>query len=743
MKKVLILGLLVTMSFGQLSFVEPPGGERQGVLIYWDSSYSMKNRDRELEFELLDRFFGSQELTEVEFVPFDHELGSSESFEVKGGDWSSLKVRIEALGHEGVSIYEPLDLDDERLVLVFSDGVPVLDELDLPAGNSVFLISSVPNVREAGALGQHMNYLNLYLQGVAGALGRLGIGSVTGEGTLEDERVASLEDRDREETDWLVEGIVYDRGVPLEGATIAVRGEERGTVTGSDGRFEIQAGEGQVLLIGYLGMDSHEYEVRGDDFLEIRLDSKNNELEEIVLQARRRDQERITTAYGEQKEEQIGYTVQTVEDEVFEGQSSISDATRGKILSYNYSQNDDLSQIQLRQGQTFASGTTNPLIVVDEIPLGVNQSSTGALTLSTWHIDPNNVEKITVLRGLAATNKYGTLARGGAILITTKTGVTGGSKKGKETNSAMLKGNDFNEQLSSIDGNPSGDYLKDLKKTRSSSEAYSFYLARREERGGDFEFFQEVSEQLVALGDPELSRKVLYSTLEFDPGRIENLRLGAMLLQDRKDARMTERVFRRILALRPEEAQSYRDLALACAGNDKLSEALDLYRNIKDDKYAEVDFSGLKKVLNSEMKGLLLKHGKQLNTNGMGSHYFTPLNYDVRVVLDWNDRDAEFVLQFVNPQKKYFLWSHNALENADRLKQERRQGINTEEFLLIDAEPGKWQVNIEAGDQKAKKPLALRYTIFRNYGTAEETRESRTLFLNSLEGKFLMGIIRI
>ncbi len=137
----------------------------------------------------------------------------------------------------------------------------------------------------------------------------------------------------------------------VEGASISVRGEQRGAVSGKDGRFEIRVDEGQYLVFGYLGMDSREYQVRGDDFLEIRLDSKNNELEEIVLQAKGASQNKITTAYGEQKEEQIGYTVQTVEDEVFEGQSSISDATRGKIISYNYSQNDDLSQIQLRQGR--------------------------------------------------------------------------------------------------------------------------------------------------------------------------------------------------------------------------------------------------------------------------------------------------------------------------------------------------------------------------------------------------------
>ena len=743
MKKSLILFILALISLVGFSFAETPNDDRQRVLIYWDTSYSMNQRNLELEFELLDGLFESMEQAEVEFIPFDHERGESQLIEVNNGDWELLKSKIESLSHEGVSLYGPLDLEDDRLVLVFSDGIPVLDDLNLPLRGSVFLISSVPGVIDAGPAGQHVNYLNLQVKGVKRALGRMGIGSFVESGNDEENRVSGKEDRGIEESGWLVEGIIYDRGIPHEGATNTVKGEDRGVVSGNYGRFEIRVGEGQYLVFGYLGMDSREYRLGADDFLEIRLDSKNNELEEIVLQARAAKQNKVTTAYGEQREEQIGYTVQTVEDEVFEGQSSISDATRGKIISYNYSQNDDLSQIQLRQGQTFASGTTNPLIVVDEIPLGVNQSNTGALTLSTWHIDPNNVEKLTVLRGLAATNKYGTLARGGAILITTKTGTAGRSKKGRETNSAMLKGNDFNEQLTSIASSAEGSYLKELKKTRSVQEAYSFYLERRESRVGDFEFFLKVSEQLVTLGDPELSRKVLYSTLEFDSGRIENLRIGAMLLQDRKDLQMAERIFRRILVLRPQEAQSYRDLALALAGNGKFGEALELYRNIKDDKYPGVDFTGMKKVLNSEMKGLLLKHRSQLNTHGLGSHYFTPLNYDVRVVVDWNDPDAEFVLQFVNPQKKYFLWSHNALENGERLEQERRQGFHTEEFLLIDAEAGKWQVNIEAGGQNAKKPLALRYTVFRNYGTSKETRESRTLFLNSLEGKFLLGIIRI
>jgi tetratricopeptide (TPR) repeat protein len=233
------------------------------------------------------------------------------------------------------------------------------------------------------------------------------------------------------------------------------------------------------------------------------------------------------------------------------------------------------------------------------------------------------------------------------------------------------------------------------------------------------------------------------STLEIDPGSVHNLRAAAMLLKDRKDFDMSGRIYERMLVLRPEESQTYRDLALSLADNEKFEESLEVYRKIKENAYPGVDFSGLKKVLNSEMKRLLLLHRNQLNTYGLESHYFTPVNYDVRVVVEWNDRDAEFVLQFVNPQKKFFLWSHNEMENPQRLAQERNLGFNTEEFLLIDAEPGKWQINIESTPQDSESSRALRYTVYRNYGTPEETRESRTLFLNDFEGKFLLGIIRI
>jgi len=712
------------------------------VLIYWDTSLSMAGRDLEMEFELLSIYLESLGNAQVEFVPFDHQLGKASNLSIVNGEISALKSAITGLSYDGVALFKLLDLNmDAYATLIFSDGVGVIDDLDLPEGKDVFLINSRPKDQMNERRMFHRNYLDLAELGAGEVLRRLGV-----VGVNITEGLPAGNEKQNAQADFRIEGVVFDQSKPLENVTIQVKGEDRGVVSGKDGRFYLEASVGDILMIGFLGMENQEYRITGDQFIEFYLNLEENQLDEVVLKSKVESSETentISTAFGEKSENQIGYTVQEIEDENFEGQANISDATRGKIISYNYSQNNDLSQIQLRQVQTFAAGTKNPLIVVDDVPLGVNNSATGGLTLSTWHIDPNNIEKISVLRGLAATNKYGTLARGGAILIYTKT--RAGAKAGKDgqSNSAMVKGNIYNETVTSITTAPKGDYLKPFKKVKSIEEAYELYMTQRVSYMDDFQYFIDVSKSMVKWGNADLSKRVLLNILELNPNDSEYLRFAGMLLQDRKDFSLAREVYEQVLLLKPGESQSYRDLALILGESHQYQKSLDMYRKMKDGSYPSVNFEGLRKPLNSEMKRLILLHRNKLDTQGLPSHYQTSMNYDVRVVIDYNDRDAEFDLQFVNPQKKFFIWSHRKFENGERIEQEKIQGFNTEEFFLIDAEPGKWQVNIESPKQDSRDPLALRYTVYRNYGTKAETSQSKTLILNNIEGKYLLGIIKI
>jgi uncharacterized protein YfaP (DUF2135 family) len=137
-------------------------------------------------------------------------------------------------------------------------------------------------------------------------------------------------------------------------------------------------------------------------------------------------------------------------------------------------------------------------------------------------------------------------------------------------------------------------------------------------------------------------------------------------------------------------------------------------------------------------------HKKELDTKKIQPIYLNSVNYDARIVFDWNDSNAEFELQFVNPQKSFFTWSHTKAKNGVRMDEEKRKGFNSEEFLLIDAPKGEWLINIENKTKKNKKnPVVIKYTVYHNYGKANETKESKTIILNNISKKYMIGKIVI
>ncbi|VAW27198.1 hypothetical protein MNBD_BACTEROID04-156 [hydrothermal vent metagenome] len=168
-----------------------------------------------------------------------------------------------------------------------------------------------------------------------------------------------------------------------------------------------------------------------------------------------------------------------------------------------------------------------------------------------------------------------------------------------------------------------------------------------------------------------------------------------------------------------------------------------MYKKILNKDYSGVDFSGIQKVIDSEMKRLISLHQKELNLSGIPEFYLKDVDYDTRIVVEYNDNEAEFELQFVNPQKKFFSWSHTKAENEMRLYEEKEQGFNTEEFLLIDAEKGEWQINIDNKMKQSKKPVIVKYTVYKNYGKASETKEVKVIILNYIKEKQLLERIRI
>lgn len=225
-----------------------------------------------------------------------------------------------------------------------------------------------------------------------------------------------------------VSGKVTDQsGEPLLGASILVKGTSTGTVTDIDGNYSIMVPQGATtLVVSYTGFNSQEVEIGSQTMINITME------EGVTLS------EAVVTALGVQREEKaLGYAVQEVGgDQVtltndVNFVSSLSGKVAGvQIISSSGASLGGSAKIRIRGVNSLDSG--DPLYVVDGTPIANENfsSTTGGADFGNLASDipSNDIEKISVLKGPAATALYGERAKNGVVMITTKKGSFG--KKG-------------------------------------------------------------------------------------------------------------------------------------------------------------------------------------------------------------------------------------------------------------------------------------------------------------------------
>jgi len=219
-----------------------------------------------------------------------------------------------------------------------------------------------------------------------------------------------------------VKGAVTDvSGEPLPGVSVLIKGTSTGTVTDADGRFELDVEDNDVLVISFVGYKNVEQSIGGQTLFNIILEEDVTSLNEVVV-----------TAMGITSDKaSLGYSVQTVgtEDVTNSGNSNLLDAVNGKIsgiqIQNSGGQPGSGTNVIIR-GMSSISYNNQPLYVIDGIPISnevVGGDMEGTNTSNrAIDLDPNTVESLTVLKGLAATALYGIRAANGAIIITTKKG---------------------------------------------------------------------------------------------------------------------------------------------------------------------------------------------------------------------------------------------------------------------------------------------------------------------------------
>lgn len=223
----------------------------------------------------------------------------------------------------------------------------------------------------------------------------------------------------------------------VPGVTVTVPGTTIGTITDINGKYSLPnvPQNATSLVLSYIGMKKQEVQIGGRSIIDVIMEPEIKGLNEVVV-----------TAVGIQRSSKsLGYSVSQINSEKANVQSEpdVLKAIEGKVpgvdIKVSQGAPGSATKISIRGNSSFY-GDNQPLIVVDGVPYSNDQVTTsdqasgngGAYSNGLSTLDPNSIESVSVLKGSAAAALYGSRASNGVLVIKTKSGTSGLSKKGLE-----------------------------------------------------------------------------------------------------------------------------------------------------------------------------------------------------------------------------------------------------------------------------------------------------------------------
>lgn len=196
--------------------------------------------------------------------------------------------------------------------------------------------------------------------------------------------------------------LVDENGDPLIGASVNVKGQNKGVTTDADGRFSLPGVQpGSELTMSFIGYTGKTVKVNGAEPLHIKLTPSSTSLNEVVV-----------VGYGQMKKSDLTGSISAVKgSEVASRKTTqLSTALQGSLAGVSVSRDNSApgatASINVRGITTISD--SSPLVIIDGVPGDLNS------------INPDDVESISVLKDAASASIYGARAAAGVIIVTTR-----------------------------------------------------------------------------------------------------------------------------------------------------------------------------------------------------------------------------------------------------------------------------------------------------------------------------------
>lgn len=211
--------------------------------------------------------------------------------------------------------------------------------------------------------------------------------------------------------------VIDEKNNPIAGATVTSNESNSSTSTNQDGEFALQSSVPiKKVTVSSVGYMTKEINVLNNSPLTVQLLPEITAINDVVV-----------TALGIKRDKKsLGYAVQEVSGQAFEKvkETNIMSSLTGQVAGltvYNRTGTFDAPVFDIR-------GSSSILIVIDGIPVGTD----------TWSINPDDIEKLDVIKGGTGAALYGAQGANGVIMITTKKGAANGRKSSINVNSSAV-----------------------------------------------------------------------------------------------------------------------------------------------------------------------------------------------------------------------------------------------------------------------------------------------------------------
>lgn len=544
-----------------------------------------------------------------------------------------------------------------------------------------------------------------------------------------------------------IKGSVSDGISVLTDVNIISVEDGKGSKTDANGIYRISVSEGSTLKYSHIGYKDVEIQLEDyDRTLNIIMVPKVEVLDDVTVtqkvKTRKTQKEMfleynsnpdlIKTKFGIQNKETSGTAMYIIEDkDINPAALNILGVIQGKVPGSRISPRgnpmgrthvDDLNAvIYLRGG---INSLRNPKHAIYEIDGNIFEET-------PFFLNINNIKRIAVLPSSFSAITYGTIGRGGVIIINTKSGnFSPDNIDSPNYDQALIRGNTYeNDAIAySVLANGAPVYLTELMTAETVEDAKNIYHKYLNNYKSSMYFVLDTYQYFYDRHkDENFADSIINAHMDQFEGNSAALKALAYMYQEQGRFIKANEVCKNLFVLRPNYGQSYIDMAASYSDIGEFKKAASIYARynyLLAEGFIQPNIE-FDKIVKREYKGFLRQHGKELfhNRSSKKKMESTVEIYNTRLVFEWNDAEAEFELQFVNPEGKYFNIENSLFADPERIRSQKIGGYAIEEHLIDDSMLGEWQVNVNYLGNKSLTPTYLKATVYTNYGSDSQHKE--------------------